>query len=102
MAEELAIACAQIVEARLAVTVADEAIARTLTMAGKTKDTLTALSRQGREFLLPEPPLLLTVEHLRECLLVDAAQAVLRKYEMVTGIDTAVAFHHGSATAGGR
>ena len=102
MGEELAVAGAEIVEARLAVAVGQKAVLGTLTVTGEEPAALAALAGQRRLLLLPKLALAVAVEQGGEGLLADVAQAVLRPDKMVARVDGAVGLHHGGLTAGGR
>ena len=94
VAEEFPVAGAEVVEARLSVGRAGEAVLGTVAVAGEEPFTLLALAGQGVVFGLAETLLAFAVHHLHQCLLVDVAQFVFGEDKVVARIDVAVELHH--------
>ncbi len=101
MGEELMVAGAEVVQARLSVGRAAEAVLGTFAVTGKEKRTLLALGRQLEALASAEGLLLGTIEHLYQSVAMDVAQPVFRKDEVVAAIDIATSLHHrGMPTVG--
>ena len=92
MTEEHAIALAEITAA-----VGEDARARTLAIAGKEPLTFAALIGEAIGFHATEARLLVTKHHLDQMFLVEIAQLVLGKDEMVAGLNIAIELHNACA-----
>ena len=99
MVKELSIAAAEIVQSGIAVAVLREPVSWTFSMTYIQVFAFAALLRQCRFFIDAKGRLPWAVEHLRERLLVDVAQSILREYEVVAAIQVAVVLHHTGMTA---
>ena len=98
MAIEAAVAGAKIVETGISIAIVCETVFGTFAMTGKQHVALLTLLRQGAVFEQTETLLLLAVEHLDEGVLIDIAEPILGKDEVVAGIDIAVLLHHASVS----
>lgn len=92
--EEHAVTLAEIVFAGIAVDVLYEAGSGAFAVAGKLPFTLLAFLWQRLALETAELLLLFAVEHFRDGLLADVAEAVFGEDEVVAGIDVAVEFHN--------
>ena len=99
MVKELTIAGTEVVQSWVAVTVLRESISGTFAVADMEILAFATLLRQCRFFVFAECRLLIAVEHLCERLLMDVAQPILRKNEVVAAIQVAIIFHHAGMTA---
>ena len=99
MLKELMVSLAQVVQSRLTVGCADEAVFRAFTVAGKEELTFLALAGEGVLFHLPELHLAFAIHHFHQCLFMNVAQLVFRKYKVVAGIYVAVEFHDAGMSA---
>ena len=93
MLEEFPVAGAQVVQSGFAVGSMCKAVFRTFTVAGKEELTFLALAGEGVLFHLSELHLAFAVHHFHQCLFMNVAQLVFRKYKVVAGIYVAVEFH---------
>ena len=98
VAIEAAVAGAKIVETGISIAIVCETVFGTFAVTGKQHVALLALLRQGAVFEQTETLLLLAVEHLDESVLIDIAEPILGKDEVVAGIDVAVLLHHASVS----
>ena len=94
MFEESVVTLAQEIETGVTVSIVDEAILGTLSMAGKFIAAFPALTGKGTvldvaEFLLFGP-----IEHLGESLATNVAEFILGKDKMIARIDVSIVFHH--------
>ena len=94
MVEETVIAFAQVIEARITISIEDEAILRTLAMTGKFIAAFSALTRKGAMLDVAELLLFRPIEHFGERLLANVAKFILGEHEMIARIDVSVVFHH--------
>lgn len=68
-------------------------------MTGKLHVTLPALAGKRTVLQTAELLLLLTIKHVDERMVMDVAQLILRKNEVVAGINIAIVLHHSCMTA---
>jgi len=92
--EEPVVAFAQVIEARIAISIANEAILGTLSMTSKLIAAFPALARQGTMLDVAELLLFRPIEHFGERLLANVAKFILGEHEMIARIDVSVVFHH--------
>ena len=100
MAEELMIALAEIVQARLSVGCNGKPVLGTFSVAGKEEFTFLALFRKGALLVLSEGLLAFAIHHFYQCLFVDVSELEFRKHEMVAGIDIPVELNDSGMSAG--
>ena len=94
---------AQVIESRIAISIANEAILGTLSMTGKLIAAFPALARKGAMLDVAELLLFRTIEHFGERLLANVAEFILGKDKMIARIDVSVVFHHsGMSTIAGK
>src|SRR5438876_691980 len=89
MVEEVLVARAEVVEARLAVRRRDEAILGTASVAGEADVALAAVPRQGVALVEPELPLPLGGDELEHVRLPDVPELVAGLDEMVARVEVA-------------
>ena len=89
----------EIVETGIAILIFHEAVLGAFTMTGKFHVTLPALAGKRTVFKTAELLLLLTIKHVDERMVTDVAQLILRKNEVVAGINIAIVLHHSRMTA---
>ena len=94
MFEESVVAVAQVIETGIAVSIVDESILGTLSMAGKFKAAFFALSGQGTVLDVAEFLLFWPIEHLGESPATNVAEFILGKDKMIARIDVSIVFHH--------
>lgn len=92
--EELSIALAEIVQARLSIGSKTETVLRTFAIADKRVIAFTTLAGESPTLCSAKFLLTLTIKHFGERLLVDIAQLIFRKDKVVATIYIAVIFHH--------
>jgi len=99
VAEEAAVALAEVVQAGMAVSSHCKTVFGAAPVACEQKFTLTTSGRQGALLHQTEFELARAVHHLHKSGTADIAQPVLRKDEMVTGIDITIMLDHACMTA---
>ena len=99
MTEEHTVTLTEIVLAGIAVDVLYEAASGAFAVAGKLPFTFLAFLRQRLALETAELLLLFAVEHLRDGLLADVAEAIFGEDEVVAGIDVAVELHNAGMAA---
>ena len=85
---------AQVIESRIAISIANEAILGTLSMTGKLIAAFPALARKGAMLDVAELLLFRPIEHFGERLLANVAKFILGEHEMIARIDVSVVFHY--------
>ena len=100
MGKETTIVVAEVVEARRAVGYRVETVFGAASVAGKEPGALATLLGQCVALDIAEGALTLAVHHCRDAVVVDVAQTVFGKDEVVAGIDIAIVLDDGSVTAG--
>ena len=93
------VSLAQVVQTRFTVGGAGEAVFRTFAVAGKEEVAFLALTGEGVLFHLSELHLAFAVHHFHQCLFMNVAQLVFRKYKVVARIYVAVEFHNTGMSA---
>jgi hypothetical protein len=93
------VSLAQVVQSRLTVGCAGETVFRAFTVAGKEELTFLALAGKGVLFHLSELHQAFAVHHFHQCLFMNVAQLVFRKYKVVARIYVAVEFHDAGMSA---
>ncbi len=99
MLEETLVCLAEVVQARLAIGRAAEAVLGAPAVAGKQPLALAALRREAVAFSPSESPLPLAIHHRRDTLLPDIAQAILGEDKMVAAVHIAIVLNHGAVAA---
>ena len=103
MVEEPVVAFAQVIEARITISIADKTILGTLSMTGKFIAAFSALTRKGAVLDVAELLLFRPIEHFGERLLANVAKFILGEDKMIARIDVSVVFHHtGMSTIAGK
>ena len=97
--EEPVIAFAQVIEARITISIADEAILGTFAMTGKFIAAFPALTRKGAVLDVAELLLFRPIEHFGERLLANVAKFILGEDKMIARIDVSIVFHHTGMSA---
>lgn len=97
--EETVVAFAQIIKARIAISIANEAILGTLSMTGKFIAAFPALARKGAMLDVAELLLFRPIEHFGERLLANVAKFILGEDKMIARIDVSIVFHHTGMSA---
>src|SRR5208337_2057106 len=92
-------AAAEIIQPRLAVAGANQAVLGTFTITGKKVSTLAALTWKRVELVEPELALLLGEDHARTRSLQDVAELVFGIDIVITGIEITVVFQRHSLAA---
>ena len=85
---------AQVIKTGIAISIANETILRTLSMARKFIAAFPALARQGAMLDVAELLLFRTIEHFGKRLLANVAKFILGEHKMIARIDVSVVFHH--------
>ncbi len=99
MLEVLVVATAEIVQSWIAILVMGEAVFGTFAVAGKLVAALPALLGERAVLEGAEDTLPLAVEHLDERVVVDVAELVFGKHEVVAAVHVAVELHHTGVSA---
>ena len=100
MAEELAIALAEVVVAGMSVAVLGKSVAWTFAVACKAPPALAALLGETVDFLAGKLLVAWRMDDGRERRLAQIAEAVFGESEVVAGVDGAVGFDNGPVAAG--